>query len=99
MIRLAITLSLIASNFAAPLAYAKPGDEQEQVRKELRAGNVHTLSDIENHVVPEMSAKGMEYLGSGYDESAMVYRLRFIRNGQVYFIDVDARTRQIIARH
>jgi hypothetical protein len=99
MIRLAITLSLIASNFAAPLAFAKPGDEQEQVRKELRKGNVHTLTDIENFVVPQMSARGMEYLGSGYDESAMVYRLRFIRNGQVYFVDVDARTRQIIARH
>jgi uncharacterized membrane protein YkoI len=40
--------------------------------------------------------KGMEYLGPEYDPEARVYRLKFIDNGRVIFVDVDARTGAIL---
>jgi hypothetical protein len=34
----------------------------------------------------------MQYLGPEYDAVAKAYRLKFIRNGRVVFVDVDGRT-------
>jgi uncharacterized membrane protein YkoI len=88
---------------AAILALAAPGltvlaqnsgGEQSQVRKQMRAGDVRSLREIEQRVLPAMP--GMEYLGPEYDPVAMAYRLKFIRDGRVVFVDVDARTGAII---
>jgi ATP-dependent Clp protease ATP-binding subunit ClpC len=38
----------------------------------------------------------MEYLGPEYDPAALAYRLKFIRDGRVVFVDVDARSGQIL---
>jgi uncharacterized membrane protein YkoI len=38
----------------------------------------------------------MQYLGPEYDPTAMAYRLKFIQGGRVVFVDVDARTGQIL---
>lgn len=78
-------------------AFANPGDEQGQVRREMRAGNVRSLREIEQRVLPMMAR--MQYLGPEYDPAAMAYRLKFIQNGRVVFVDVDARTGQILSRH
>ena len=40
--------------------------------------------------------RGMQYLGPEYDPAAMAYRLKFIRDGRVIFVDVDARTGQVL---
>ena len=37
---------------------------------------------------------GMQYLGLDYDPSEMVHLLKFIRDGRVVFVDVDAWTGQ-----
>ncbi len=81
---------------AVPAALADPPSEQGQVREQHRAGNVRSLRQIEQRVLPKM--KGMQYLGPEYDPAAMAYRLKFIDNGRVYFVDVDAKTGKIIAR-
>jgi hypothetical protein len=73
---------------------ADPAQEQGSVRKEMRAGNVRSLRDIERRVLPMMH--GAQYLGPEYDPVAMAYRLKFIRDGRVAFVDVDARTGGII---
>jgi hypothetical protein len=78
---------------AAP-ALAGPGDEQGELRRDVRAGSVKKPSEIEARVLPMM--RGMQYLGPEYDPVAMAYRLKFIRDGRVVFVDVDARTGQII---
>jgi hypothetical protein len=75
---------------------ADPGGEQGEVRRERRAGNVLSLPDIERQVLPRMS--GMQYLGPEFDSAAMAYRLKFIRNGKVFFVDVDARTGRVIGQ-
>jgi diketogulonate reductase-like aldo/keto reductase len=48
---------------------------------------------IEQRILPQM--QGMQYLGPEYDPIAMAYRLKFIRDGKVHFVDVDARTGRI----
>ena len=75
-------------------ALAQGNGEQNQVRKEMRAGNVRSLREIEGRVLPTMP--GMEYLGPEYDPTAMAYRLKFIRDGRVVFVDVDARSGVIL---
>ena len=64
--------------------------EQDDVRKDMRAGKVKSLREIESSVIPRM--RGMQYLGPEYDNSAQVYRLKFIDRDRVIFVDVDART-------
>lgn len=86
---------LIGTGFGSSPAFAKR-DEQGQVRKEMRAGNVRSLREIEGRVLPQM--RGLQYLGPEYDAAAMAYRLKFIREGVVVWLDVDARTGQIIRR-
>ena len=86
------TLCLVPQIYSP--AVAAPGDEQGQVRREIRAGNVMSLRDIENRVLPTMA--GNQYLGPEYDPAAMAYRLKFIRDGRVTFVDVDARTGEVI---
>ena len=39
-----------------------------------------------------------EYLGPAYDPSAMAYRLKFMRNSRVTFVDIDARTGRVLSQ-
>jgi uncharacterized membrane protein YkoI len=89
-----IFLTLMAAMMPAAPVLAAPGDAQGQVRKDMRAGNVRSLREIEQQVLPTM--QGMQYLGPEYDPTAMAYRLKFIRQGRVVFVDVDARSGQIL---
>lgn len=75
---------------------SEPGGEQGQARKERQAGNILSIRQIEKIVLPRMS--GMQYLGPEYDPAAMAYRLKFIENGKVHFVDVDARTGRVIGQ-
>jgi uncharacterized membrane protein YkoI len=100
MKRLSVLLFSTAAMLAvvpALTASAEPGDAQGQVRREMRAGTVLPLRQIEQRVLPLMP--GMQYLGPEYDPAAMAYRLKFIHDGRVVFVDVDARTGQILSRH
>lgn len=87
-------LGLMTAALVAAPALAGPGNEQGELRRDVRAGSVKKPSEIEARVLPMM--RGMQYLGPEYDPVAMAYRLKFIRDGRVVFVDVDARTGQII---
>jgi hypothetical protein len=89
---------LIPALLAVPVvgALAQNAGEQTQIRKDLRSGQILTLSQIEQRILPTM--QGMEYIGPDYDKVAMAYRLKFIRNGTVIFVDVDARSGAILNR-
>lgn len=77
-------------------AQAGPGDAQGKAREDLRTGKILQIRDIENSVLPMMG--GAQYLGFEYDPAALAYRLKFIRDGHVIFVDVDARTGQLLRR-
>lgn len=92
--KIALALILVAAALPTAPAIASQGDEQAQVRKDSRAGNVRKLSDIERRVLPMMA--GAQYLGPEYDPAAYTYRLKFIRDGRVMFVDVDARSGEVL---
>ena len=87
-------LILVALAVPAAPALAQPAGEQKQVRREARAGNVLPLRQLEQKVLPSMG--GAQYLGPEYDPVAQAYRLKFIRDGRVIFVDVDARSGEVI---
>jgi hypothetical protein len=92
--------ALLAGGLTADsaLAQQKRGD-QDSARKEMKAGNVLTLREIERLVVPQIERGGsIQYLTPEFDSVARAYRLKFIDNskGQVIWVDVDARTGHIL---
>lgn len=91
---IAASLLFVAGGMAEP-AHAKR-DDQGQVRKDMREGHVRSLREIERRVLPQM--RGAQYLGPEYDATSMVYRLKFIDNGRVIWLDVDARTGNVLRR-
>lgn len=94
LLRMMLAGCLACSGGTVPLlAQDSP---QGEAREEMRAGNVLSLREIERRVLPTMG--DAEYLGPAYDSAAMAYRLKFIRNGRVLFVDVDARTGRILRR-
>ena len=70
--------------------------EQNDARAQMMAGKVKSLRSIENRILPQMA--GSEYLGPEFDPVALVYRLKFIRDGRVIFIDVDGQTGAIVSQ-
>ena len=91
-----LVASIVAAALLAPAApaLAQQRSDQGEARKEMRAGNVLSLRQIEGRVLPQM--RGAEYLGPAYDSTAMAYRLKFIRDGRVTYVDVDARTGRVL---
>ena len=73
-----------------------PPSDQGEARKEMKAGNQLSLREIEKRILPRMADS--EYLGPAYDATARAYRLKFIKDGRVTYVDVDARTGKIINR-
>lgn len=90
-----VALALVGSGVANAGEFQARSDQGE-ARKEMRAGNVLSLREIERRVLPQM--RDSEYLGPSYDATARAYRLKFIKDGRVTYIDVDARTGRIINR-
>jgi hypothetical protein len=93
---LLLAAALILSGFSMPAAIPDQGREQDAALKALRQGRIMPLRAIEGRIVPKM--RGYDYLGPEFDASAVRYRLKFIRDGGVVWIDVDARTGQILAQ-
>ena len=70
--------------------------DQDRALAAVRQGQTMSLRDIEGRIVPRMA--GAEYLGPELDTGTSTYRLKFMRDGSVIWIDVDSRTGQIVGR-
>lgn len=81
---------------AATHAEQPARSDQGMARKEAQAGHILKSREIEARILPMMGKS--EYLGFAYDSTAMAYRLKFIREGRVLFVDVDARSGRIIQK-
>ena len=91
-----LLLSLCAAIAAVPGLAQPPRSDQGAARKEAQAGHILKSREIEARILPMMGSA--EYLGFAYDSTAMAYRLKFIREGKVLFVDVDARSGRIIQK-
>ncbi|MEO0062876.1 MAG: hypothetical protein RLZZ08_1436 [Pseudomonadota bacterium] len=85
--------ALLATLAGAP-AMAQSRGDQASAREEMRAGRTLSVREIERRIIPQMN--GNEYLGFEYDGAASAYRLKFIRDGRVVWVDVDARTARVL---
>ena len=90
--------ALIAAGVAAGLlaspALADPPRDQDRAFEAMRKGRSMPLPMLEQRVLPFMG--GADYLGPELNDG--VYRLKFMRNGRVIWVDVDAATGRIIRR-
>ena len=85
--------AFLAGGLATP-AVAQPRGDQASAREEMKAGRNLPVREIERRVVPQM--RGHEYLSFEYDGGNSAYRLKFMKEGQVVWVDVDARTARIL---
>jgi len=102
---LAIALTVLAGTLAVPAEaqqrlrdsgqrQGQPRGDQASAREEMLAGRTLSSREIERRVIPQM--KGQDYLGFEYDGGASAYRLKFMKEGQVTWVDVDARTGRVM---
>jgi len=90
--------ALVAGGLAAPAAAQRGRDaaqgDQASAREDRQAGRTMSSREIERRIIPQM--RGSDYLGFDYDSDASAYRLKFIKEGQVTWVDVDARTGRVL---
>jgi hypothetical protein len=74
-----------------------PRRQQDQVQaREMRREGGPPLRDIQRHWQGRMP--GYDYLGSDYDPGQGSYRLKYMRDGSVSWVDVDGRTGREVGR-
>ncbi|HEX9964132.1 MAG TPA: hypothetical protein VGB04_04030 [Allosphingosinicella sp.] len=84
---------------AAASAPAEAGPRERDQASALRgaqAGRIIPLRAIEARIIPQM--RGFDYLGPEYYADAGRYRLKFLRGQRVVWIDVDARSGEVIGK-
>jgi hypothetical protein len=81
---------------AAPAAAGPSEREQAEAFRSAREGRIIPLRAIEARIVPQM--RGFSYLGPEYYAEIGRYRLKFLRGQRVVWIDVDARSGEVIGK-
>jgi uncharacterized membrane protein YkoI len=85
--------ALGAGLLAAP-ALADPPRDADRAFNAIRQGRAMPLPKIERQVRPHMP--GADYLGPEFN--GQNYRLKFVKDGRVIWVDVDAATGRILGR-
>jgi hypothetical protein len=86
--------ALVAAGLTASPALADRPRDQDRAFEATRHGRSMPLPQIERRVMPFMG--GADYLGPEF--MGQTYRLKFMRDGRVIWIDVDAATGRIIGK-
>jgi uncharacterized membrane protein YkoI len=93
--RLLLLFAALGLTAVAP-ADARPRDrEQDDVFRGTQEGRILPLRLIESRILPRM--RGFDYIGQELIRGE-IYRLKFMRGPQVVWIDVDARTGQVVGK-
>jgi uncharacterized membrane protein YkoI len=93
--RALVLLLALGSIVAGTSLDARPrGREQDAAFKAAQSGRIMGLRNIESLIVPRM--RGASYLGPELDPVSARYRLKFMRGDRVIWVDVDARTGEVI---
>ncbi|UVO51968.1 hypothetical protein M0208_16155 [Sphingomonas sp. SUN019] len=85
-------LSLIALAAAAPVDQRRDGLAATQARRE----GVMKIREVERRIIPTMG--DAQYLGFDLEMPSGVYTLKFLRDGNVIWVEVDGRSGQVIGR-
>jgi hypothetical protein len=88
---------LVVPSFHASLgaqSFVQRG-EQNAARAAMLDGNVMPFSIIKRRV--DQAMDDATYLGSEFNDNNRRYRLKYVREGKVIWVDVDGRTGNIVA--
>ncbi|PCD04812.1 hypothetical protein COC42_08765 [Sphingomonas spermidinifaciens] len=95
--------ALVAMACAWTAAGGVPAAAAEQRQNDHRAaraarmeGRILPLRELERRVLPRM--KNARYLGFDFDSGTAIYTFKFLRDGNLIWIDVDGRSGQILGR-
>ena len=96
-IRVSLSILLAAATLAPAAADSRPRPrDHDAAFAAAQQGRFLRLPAIEARIVPQM--RGFTYLGPELDAGAGRYRLKFMRGRQLVWIDVDARSGEVIGR-
>ena len=93
MFRALLAALLAASLTSAPALADKPRDA-DRAFQATQEGRSMPLPQLERRILPFMD--GADYLGP--ELNGRTYRFKFMQNGRVIWVDVDAQTGRIIRR-
>jgi uncharacterized membrane protein YkoI len=91
-----IALTALSAASSAPAAAGPRERDQDSAFRGTQAGRIIPLRAIEQRIVPQM--RGFDYLGPEYYADLGRYRLKFLRGQRVVWIDIDARTGEVIGK-
>jgi hypothetical protein len=91
-----LAAALAATAAAGPASADPPERDQKTAFRETANGRYVPLRAIEARIVPLM--RGFRYLGPELDGASGRYRLKFLRGPNLVWIDVDARTGEVIGK-
>ncbi len=87
--------ALLALTLMTPVAEAGGRrDEQDAARRAMLDGQVMPFSMIKRRVDAQVG--GATYVGSEFNPSTNRYRLKYVKDGKVMWVDADGRTGDII---
>ena len=87
-------LAALCAGLLATHALAEPPRDADRAFDAKRQGRAMPLPKIERRVMPFMG--GADYLGPEFNGDR--YRLKFVKEGRVIWVDVDAATGRIVGR-
>ena len=93
--RILLPLALLAAT-APAIAPAQSRGDQMRAYDARRQGRSVSIKEIERRVIPTM--KDAQYIGFNLDIESAVYTLKFLRDGEVIWVDVDGRSGQVLGR-
>lgn len=93
MIRSLILAFAAAATLAASPASAQRRD-QDEAYEAARSGAIRPLGEIIARVTPRVRGS---FLGSDFDSGTRTYRLKYMREGSVVVVDVDARSGNVLS--
>ena len=91
--KLTIAFAVIALSHGLAQAQQRDGATPYH---DTHQGMVQKLSVIEASIIPNMKRRGCTYIGAEYYADSLRYRLKFMHDGSVIWIDVDGRNGKII---
>jgi hypothetical protein len=94
-LRILFLAGLIATGLTSAPALADPPRDSQRAFQGRQEGRSMPLPQLERRVIPFMGPN-TDYLGP--EINGGTYRMKFIQNGHVIWVDVDPQTGKIIRR-
>jgi hypothetical protein len=93
-LRIFLIAGVIAAGLTSAPALADPPRDSQRAFEGRQQGRSMPLPQLERRVMPLMP--GADYLGPEINGGS--YRMKFIQNGRVIWVDIDPQTGRIIRR-